>query len=233
MSRASSLHRLQQLELDLEAAQSRLAEIDRRLAGSEAVRQATAAHTDAAERMHKARAAARSAELDVESVRQKLTAAEASLYGGSVRNPKELQDLQAECDSLKRHIASLEDHLLERMVEVEELSIKEHSAAKALDDVQALEVTARAGLAGERTTLLARCERLQAECEAALASVSTADTATYRALRLSKGGKAISLLTDDSCGACGLTLAPSIQQTLRSGGDLIRCPQCARILYAG
>jgi uncharacterized protein len=233
MSRASSLHRLQQLELELEAAQSRLAEIDRLLADSEAVRRATAALAEAGARLHQTRAAARSAELDVESVRQKLTAAEASLYGGSVSNPKELQDLQAECESLKRHIASLEDHLLERMLETEEVTAEEHSATKALDDVQALEVTARAGLSGERTTLLARCERLQAECEAALASVTPADTATYRSLRQAKAGKAISLMLDDACGACGLALAPSIQQTLRSGGDLIRCPQCARILYAG
>jgi predicted nucleic acid-binding Zn-ribbon protein len=233
MSRASSLHRLQQLELELEAAESRMAEIDRRLADSEPVRKATAAHAAAEAALQTARHVAHSAELDAETVKAKLAAAEAALYGGTVRNPKELQDLQADCESLKRHIATLEDSLLERMVELDEAATAESAAAKALDDVQAQEITGRAGLSGERTSLMSRVERLQAECEAALASVNPPDVATYRALRQSKAGKAVSLLVDGSCGACGLTLAPSLQQTLRSGGDLMRCPQCARILYAG
>jgi hypothetical protein len=233
MSRASSLHRLQQVESDLEASGNRVAEIDRRLANSEAIRKAAAVHDAAQAKLQAARYAAHAAELETESIRAKLGAAESALYGGTVRNPKELQDLQADCESLKRHIATLEDQLLERMVEQEDASAAETAASRSLDDVQAREIAGQASLSGEKTGLLKRMERLQEECEAALASVDPADVAVYRALRQSKGGKAVSLLVDGSCGACGLTLAPSLQQSLRSGGDLVRCPQCARILYAG
>ena len=56
--------------------------------------------------------------------------AEASLYGGHVQNPKELQDLQKDVASLKRHLETLEERELEAM-EAAENAEKDFAAAEA------------------------------------------------------------------------------------------------------
>jgi predicted nucleic acid-binding Zn-ribbon protein len=74
---------------------------------------------------------------------------------------------------------------------------------------------------------------MEAEREAALANVEQQDLKLYDDLRKQAGGIGIALLQDGNCSACGLGLAQSIQQSIRSGKDLIRCGQCRRVLYAG
>jgi predicted nucleic acid-binding Zn-ribbon protein len=47
------------------------------------------------------------------------------------------------------------------------------------------------------------------------------------------GGKALALLKDDSCGACGVGLSAAECQNVRNNPEPVRCHQCGRILYAG
>jgi uncharacterized protein len=62
---------------------------------------------------------------------------EASLYGGKIRNPKELQDLQVEIAALKRRTATLEDEQLEAMLAVEDAETQLTEANKNLNEVKA------------------------------------------------------------------------------------------------
>jgi len=233
VSRASSLYRLQEIDLAIDRARTRLTEIDRLLAGSAAVRAARAADERAQAALQVGQAAVKDAEHGVAGQRAKLETAERSLYGGSVRNPKELQDLQADVESLKRHLATLEDRLLEAMMALEELDGAAGRAAQALASAETAQRTEHASLAGEREQLLARTDALQGEREAALAGVAERDLALYSRLRESMGGNALALLRDDSCGACGVGLSAAECQTVRNSPEPVRCHQCGRILYAG
>jgi len=67
----------------------------------------------------------------------------------------------------------------------------------------------------------------------AAADVSEGDMPLYGSLRKSGSGLAVAEMLDGTCGACGLTLAASARQEVRTGPGLIRCMQCGRILYAG
>ncbi|MBM3120639.1 MAG: hypothetical protein FJZ97_00455 [Chloroflexi bacterium] len=233
MSRASSLYRLQELDLANDRAHARLAEIDRLLRGSAAVSAARVADEKARADLQRGRASVKEAELSAAGQRAKLETAERSLYGGSVRNPKELQDLQADVESLKRHLAVLEDRALETMLALEELEGAGNRAAEALASAEAAQRTEHASLAGEREQLLARTNTLLAEREVALAGVAEKDLALYSRLRESMGGNALALLRDDSCGACGVGLSAAECQTVRNRPEPVRCHQCGRILYAG
>lgn len=53
--------------------------------------------------LHNTRHDLKTAEAEAEAQKIKIEQTEASLYGGSVHNPKELQDLQREVASLKKH----------------------------------------------------------------------------------------------------------------------------------
>jgi predicted nucleic acid-binding Zn-ribbon protein len=233
MSRVSSLHRLQEIELSIDRGRARVAEVEKLLGASDAVREARAAHEQAQAGSRTAQATVRDAELAARTQRTKLENAERALYSGGVQNPKELQGLQADVESLKRHLSSLEDGLLEAMVALEDLEVRARRAEDQLAQAEGTQVTEQASLAGERTQLLARLATLETEREAALAGVAEKDLALYARLRESMGGRALATLQDGSCSACGVGIGAAERQTVRNSAELFRCPQCGRILYAG
>ena len=233
MSRASSLHRLQVIDLELDRTRSRLAEIDAALGESAQLMRARASLEEAAAALREAQSVSRDAEYAASAHRTKIAEAEKVLYGGSIRNPKELQDLQNEMQALTRYLSTLEDRLLEAMVEVEE---REHVHAAAMEELARAEeghAALRAALAQEQGQLNSKIERLEAEREVALASIAQKDLALYDELRESMGETAVALLQDGSCNACGLTLSASARQAVLSGSALERCKQCGRVLYGG
>jgi predicted nucleic acid-binding Zn-ribbon protein len=233
MSRVSSLHRLQEIDLSIDRTRARLAEVEKLLGASDTVRAARASHDQGQVRLHAAQASVKDAELAAGTQRAKLENAERSLYGGGVHNPKELQGLQADVDSLRRHMSSLEDRLLEAMVALEDVEARARQAADQLSQAEAALVTEQASLAGEGSQLQARLGTLETEQEAALAGVAEKDLALYARLRDSMGGMALATLQDGSCGACGVGISAGERQTVRNSAEIFRCPQCGRILYAG
>jgi uncharacterized protein len=233
MSRASSLHRLQTLDLELDRSRARLADIEAVLADTDPLARTREKLVEAEARLEAARSGARAIEHEVEAHTGKLARSEQSLYGGAVRNPKELEDLQNEVDSLNRYRPRLEDRLLEAMLALEEAELQARAAAEELERLEALRATQNRSLIEEAEVLRQAVMRLDTEREAALADVLPEDHEGYEQLRASRGPLAVALLKDDSCAACGLTPAHSARQAIRMGSDLVRCRQCGRILYAG
>ena len=233
MSRASSLYRLQQLDIELMNSHERVEEIQRILEDDKEIVQLRGVLENREVELKTAQTAHSSARLDVEKQRAKIEQTEKTLYGGYVQNPKELQERQQEAESLRRYLITLEDRLLEAMIGLDETQEERDTADEALTRAFESQAHQHKDLNQELEGLLAKIERLDAEREAALASVVEGDQALYETLRNRLGGRAITLVHEGSCSACGLELAHSVQQSIRSGSDLIRCGQCGRILYAG
>jgi hypothetical protein len=233
MSRASSLYRLQQLDIELMNSHERVEEIHQILEDDkEVVRLREVLETNETE-LKTAKNAHTTARHDVDTQRAKIERTEKTLYGGFVQNPKELQERQQEAESLRRYLTTLEDRLLEAMIHLDETQEERDAADEALARALENQAHLHKDLNLELESLLAKIERLDGEREAALASVVQGDQALYETLHKRLGGKAIVLVHEGGCSACGLVLAHSVQQSIRSGSDLVRCDQCGRILYAG
>ena len=67
---------------------------------------------------------------EISSITSHVEEVEATLYGGTVRAPKELTDLQSELNSLKRHRRDVEDQQLDVMEQLEPVDAER---AKLLD----------------------------------------------------------------------------------------------------
>ena len=119
MSRVSNLFRLQEIDLEIDAARVRLAEIDQALRGDPAVQAARARLIAAESELRTARVSAQELEFESASLAAKISDAEQRLYSGRIRNPKELQDLQADIASLKRRRAAVEERQLDALIEAE------------------------------------------------------------------------------------------------------------------
>src|SRR5690606_19989334 len=115
-----ALYHLQQIDLEILRHRKRLKEIATALGDSAVVQDAQVQLTSAQEQLKPLRTKMRNLETELQTNTQKAKSTEDRLYSGSVKNPKELQDMQLEIDSLKKRNAELEELLLEQMVLVDE-----------------------------------------------------------------------------------------------------------------
>jgi len=174
----------------------------------------------------------RKVDADVEQVKARRERDQQRMDQGLVSNPKDLQRMQQEMESLKRRITSLEDDELEVMERLEK-------AQQTLDGVtaQLAETDARLG------ELAAARDRKAADLEHDLGDVAqrrgpvVADVpadllALYDRLREAKGGVGAALLRSRRCEGCNLDIDNAELAQIRSANsdDVIRCEECGRIL---
>jgi len=233
MSASLGLFRLQQIDNRIHQIETRLTWIRETLENDAELRDALsqveialAGESDLQRELHNSEEQARAQRLKIEQ-------AESSLYGGSVRNPKELQDLQNDVASLKKHLSVLEERQLEFMLEVDAAQKALALARAGLDRVQSRLGDQHRGLLAEQESLLHDQQRFESERQAAVSTIATDMLAIYEQLRQERRGVAVAEVADGGCAACGTTLTPALHQSARQAGQLVRCPSCGRILFAG
>jgi len=232
MSAALGLYRLQQVDSQIDAIQARQKWIQETLQNDVKLQAATQACAKAEVNFKEASRILKQTEAEVEKQRIKIEQTESSLYGGRVQNPKELQDLQKDVASLKKHLGTLEERELEAMVQVEEAELELQAARTDLEHTQANLNEQNRDLNKENETLGKNLERLEIERNAVLGDLANPAVSMYDALRKQRRGLAVTTVSDSACSACGTTLTQSQEQSARSTSQLFNCPSCGRILYA-
>ena len=232
MSASLGLHRLQQVDRQIDHARSQLDNIRQTLENDaelrESLKQLETAQVDHFHAHH----ALKNSEAEVEAQKIKIEQAESSLYGGRVQNPKELQDLQKDIVSLKKHLATLEERELEAMIKAEDTENNLQNTKTKLELIQARLGSEHKKLISDQSTWIIKLEQLAEEREATLAPIESVMLQIYENLRQQKKGVAIAEVSDGACGSCGATITTALQQNARSQKQLAHCPSCGRILYA-
>lgn len=232
MSAALGLYRLGEVDKHIDRVRTRLDNIQKTLDDDAEMKSARQLYENANGDYLQAQHGLKNAELDVDNLRIKIEQVEASLYSGSIKNPKELQDLQKDVASLKKHLATLEERQLESMLLSETATTNLEKAKNDLDLVQARLGNDHKKLIKEQTDLIRQMESLGQEREAALAPIESPLLTVYEDLRKQKRGVAVAEVDDGACAACGTTINAALQQTARSQKQLAHCPSCGRILFA-
>ena len=233
MNQSFHLYQLQKIDNQIDAIENRLVEIERIFSNDKRIKQASALFENARAVLTSSQQALADAEAAVAAKRIKIEQSEAALYGGSVRTPKELQDLQIEIASLKKRKSQLEDAQLEVMVKCEEAEARvktvEQNLAKTQEDV----AIANASLNAEHTQLKKNREKLAVERNAVLSQVDPESQAIYTKLRSQKKGVVIATIVEDGCSVCGSEISPADRQAARSPSKIVYCSFCGRIIYSG
>jgi len=232
MSAAMGLYRLQQVDSQIDGIQARQQTIRETLQNDLKLQAATRAFSAADSKHKEASRALKQTETEVEKQRIKIEQTESSLYGGRVQNPKELQDLQKDVASLKKHLETLEERELEAMVLVESVEHELQTAKSELEQTQVNINEQYRDLSRENEALDKELERLEHERNAILSDLISSAVSTYEQIRKQRRGIAVTTISDSACTACGTTLTLSLQQSARSATQLFTCPTCGRILYA-
>ena len=169
---------------------------------------------------------------DVEAVKTRRRRDRDRMDQGLVTNPKDLERMQHELESLERRISSLEDEELEVMARLEDaqrdldaLSVQVAEADQRLGELAAARDERLAAIDAELTTVLA-------ERAPAVADVPADLLALYDRLREQKGGVGAAELRQRRCTGCQLGIDNAELAVIKAApaDEVIRCEECQRIL---
>jgi len=229
MTTADALYHLQQLDSEIDRQTQRLQEIADQLGESKALKSARKTLQTAEEQLKTYRAREQDLTLEIEGLEEKASHDEKKLYSGSLTNPKELADLQAEVASVKKHRSALEDTLLDVMIDLEQATQNYQQAQATVEQIQTAWSTQQTDLRQEQTDLQAHVKRLEKERATLLPAIDDSHLTTYQNLRACKNGLAVSRLEGDICTGCSVTVTNSIKWQLREE-EIVQCNNCQRFL---
>jgi len=149
-----------------------------------------------------------------------------------VKTNKEYTAMLKEIEAAQTGLRRLEDRLLERMLEADDLAARQKEAEARLADDKGI-------IAGERAQLEDETTRLERELGEAVASrakvvstISAAVLATYETVRARRGA-AVAEVKGGYCSACHVRLRPQAANELLRQELLFQCESCQRFLYYG
>lgn len=174
----------------------------------------------------------RKADADVEQVKTRRQRNADRVDGGMVSDPKQLQALQHEIQTLDKRIVDLEDEELAVMERLEDAQSRLAALAAELAGVE----QEGASLVQKRAAITAEIEGQRADAQAerdTLSSDLPADLlALYDRLRTQLGGVGVGALQHGRCGGCQLNVgaADLARMATAPSDEVLRCEECNRIL---
>jgi predicted nucleic acid-binding Zn-ribbon protein len=224
------LIKLQRLDSAVDAAHRRLAEepdlekaLDARL---EAARQQVA---DAKGRLSESQAARRTLEKDVAVHQGRLSKFRDQLM--AVKTNVEYQAMQKEIEFAQHEVKAIEDKVLERMLEGDELAAVVKRADGALAAEQKAVDADRRQLKTELGELRASLERLAGERAQIVAAITPNVLTIYDLMLKRRQGIALAEARAGICTICHVRLRPQVFNTVRKSEEIMQCDSCQRILY--
>lgn len=169
-------------------------------------------------------------ELELGSVSDKLSQNQQRMYSGKVKNPKALQDLELESESLGRRQTVLEDQMLETMtvLETDELQYDEQSAVLTAQEETWQQKLA--SLENEQRDVALRLNEYLSERTKQTAKIEGSLLKEYEHLLKSKKGLAVCPVSYEMCQGCRVTVNNAVIRAI-DHGEIVQCPNCQRILY--
>ena len=166
-----------------------------------------------------------------QQLKENLEALEKRLYGGSIRNPKELESLHSELEYARQQAAVSEELLLNLMMaldEGEKTVVDSRTELERLESARAVTLTT---LNKERTALAEQMELLKARRSQLTSGFGSGPLAQYERVRSAYQGHAVAKVERGRCTGCRIALPTGDLQQARTAKDLVLCGNCGRILY--
>ncbi len=226
-----ALIRFQEIDLELQRLNQRLTEIQAALHDETELLQARQHAEQSAQAARVVTKKQKDVEFELQKTQTELQQTEQRLYGGSVTNPRQLEDLQAKSQSLRRWIAKLEDDLLEAMVAREEADETASAAAAKRQQITEQRDALCHNLTAEREELQTRGQTLLKEASRVKEKIPPAILDSYHYLTGRTGGIPVAQLNGDICGMCGVEVLKPTHRKVKNGEEAY-CDGCRRLLVA-
>ena len=232
MTDTARLFELQKIDSNWEKVRRRLLQLQKLMVEPESVRTAREQLANTEGQLHTWSARQRDAELTAHGLADRITQAEQKLMSGTVRNPKELDQLQANVAALKRQRSSVDEEGVNALLQVETLTAQKEQGQAALKRQEEQWNKRRAELTEEENKLKRYALQLRAQRTQLVAGLPAPDVELYEDLRKRKAGVAVATVENGNCSACSVRVPVGVANAVRSRAEVIYCTSCGRILVS-
>lgn len=230
----AKLFELQKIDVAMEKTRRRLAQIKQAMGESPELVAARSAVAATESELHQAHAAQKDAELETQSLNERIHSTETQLMSGKVRNPKELESLQANLEAMKRQRSTVEESGMEALLRVEALSKTLDEQGQRLASVENGWNNGQAELGQDEKKLKRSYVQLKQQREELTQTIDSESLDYYEQIRTRKGGVAVAPVQNGQCGVCHIQVPTGVQSAVRARKtEAVLCPSCGRILFAG
>jgi predicted nucleic acid-binding Zn-ribbon protein len=171
----------------------------------------------------------RDLEGDLQTIRAKISRHKDQLY--EVKTNEQYRAMLKEIEGEEENIRKVEDRILEKMVEAEQIDKLIREASGRLDSEKARVQNEIARLEALRRESEQARSQLQARRQELAGSLSGETLGLYEKLRKARNGMALAEVRDGLCTGCHVRLRPQAYNDVRSSDLLLTCETCSRILY--
>ena len=174
----------------------------------------------------------RKADQDVEQVKARRERDRTRMDQGLITNPKDLERMTHELESLERRISDLEDIELDVMERLEEAQSALDSATTSIAEAETRLAALEAARDEKSSALREELAGAAAERSLTIQDMPEELMALYERIRTQKGGVGAAELRARQCGGCRLSLnAADLAVIAKAPPDeVVRCEECNRIL---
>jgi predicted nucleic acid-binding Zn-ribbon protein len=229
MSLAKRVFDLQQVELSIQGYTKQLEEMDLRIRHNDQFEQAGAGLKMAEGERAGIEKLYKELDAEAEALRAQMKQITDKLYGGKIKNPKELVGYEQEATLIKASLDKKDDVLLDMMEKLE-------SGRAGIRKMQEAYKIAQSAWESEKIELQTQVDVVKKELSELvrkrgemLASIDKDTLAAYEGVKARKG-QAVVKVEQGRCLGCRVTLSVSELQHAR-GNAIITCGNCGRILY--
>jgi predicted nucleic acid-binding Zn-ribbon protein len=149
----------------------------------------------------------------------------------AVKTNQEYHAIQHEITFAQSEIKNLEDRILERMLEADELGTATKRAESALLSEQKAVDGDRQTLAAELADLTITLERIGADRAEIVARIDPKVLAIFEMVASRRGGIGVAEARHGICTICHVRLRPQVFNTILRNDEIIQCDTCQRVLY--
>ena len=166
---------------------------------------------------------------DIKAIQEKIARHKDQLY--QVKTNDQFRAMTKEIEGEEAKVRAIEDEILEKMLEAEEIQKQVQEAASRLESERSLVAAEIARLETEQKADDEERRGLQARRTELQASLSEPTRTLYERIRPARRGIAVAEVREGLCTACNVLLRPQVYNEVRTNEVLLTCDNCGRIIY--
>ncbi|TLZ81394.1 MAG: hypothetical protein E6K11_02750 [Methanobacteriota archaeon] len=139
--------------------------------------------------------------------------------------------MQKEIGFAQDEVKTIEDKVLERMLEADDLTAAVKRAETGLAAEQKAVAADRRSTTAGHGDLLAAVERMTGERAQLVAAMDKEVLALFEAIARKRNGIAVAEARGGVCTICHVRLRPQVFNSVRRNDSIMQCDHCNRILY--
>ena len=170
-------------------------------------------------------------ELEVTSIQENINSINQKIYGGSIKNSKELIALDGEKGFLEEKLSLNEDKLLNIMIKTDSLQTYINSLNMKIIEVTNKKQSEMPELIKEEKKIVNKIDVLNSDRKKIIPNIRKDILMVYDQLIKSKNGLAVVKVTRGTCEGCRLSVPSADLQRVKTSSNIVRCSSCNRIIF--